>query len=104
MGVSIADDIDGEASVAQRIDVPTKVRISGKAVVGDDRDTRLLGTFPHHDLIRGRVGPGGKTAGVISITDTSSQALPAHFLLSSAVRTSAQNRTLPRRCATLLRR
>jgi hypothetical protein len=80
MGFLITDDIDGEAGVAERIDVPTKVRITGKAVVADDRDTRLSGTFPHHDLIRGRLGPRGKTASVISITDTSSQALPAHFL------------------------
>jgi hypothetical protein len=58
IGFSITDDIDGEAGITQRIDVPTKVRITGKAAVADDRDTRLSGTFPHHDLMRGSVGLG----------------------------------------------
>jgi hypothetical protein len=57
-GFSITDDIDGKAGITQRIDVATKVRITGKAAVADDRDTRLSGTFPHHDLVRGSVGLG----------------------------------------------
>jgi hypothetical protein len=51
MGFSITDDIDGEAGIAERMDVPTKVRLTRKAVVADDRDTRLSGTALHHDLV-----------------------------------------------------
>jgi hypothetical protein len=58
--VHITDAIDGEAGLAERIDVPTKVRITGKAVVADDRDPRLSGTLPHHDLVRGSVGLGAR--------------------------------------------
>jgi hypothetical protein len=47
-GFSITDDVDGEAGIAERIDVPTKVRITGKAVVADDCDTRLSATFLRH--------------------------------------------------------
>src|ERR671935_1395107 len=77
-GFSITDDVDGEAGIAERMDVPTKVRITGKAVVADDRDTQLSGTFLHHDLV---------TCSVVIVTDTTSHPLTSHFLLSSLVRT-----------------
>jgi hypothetical protein len=60
IGFPITDDIDGEAGITERIDVPTKVWITGEAAVADDRDTRLSGTFPHHDLVRGSVGLGAR--------------------------------------------
>jgi hypothetical protein len=62
IGFSITDDIDGEAGITERLDVPTKVRITGKAVVADDRDTRLSGAFPHHDLMRGGVSGARRRA------------------------------------------
>jgi hypothetical protein len=48
MGFSITDDVDGEAGIAQCVDVPPKVWITGKAVVADDRDTRLPATLLRH--------------------------------------------------------
>jgi hypothetical protein len=60
IGISITDDIDGEAGIAERMDVPTKVRLTGKAVVADDRDTRLSGAFPHHDLMRDGICLGAR--------------------------------------------